>query len=346
MGTEVENDDLMKKARALVREKKYGPAIEVMWILLADNPEDADLHNAIASIYFMSGEYDAALTHYERILKLSPMMMGKAQVNIGALYNCMGRHKEALEILRKGVMREKKSAEGFYNLGLAHRKLGQNPMAISAFKEAIKINPSFLEAYQNLGNAFLESKNYQQAIMQFEKALTINPKFTKARVGLQEAEQSSHAAKKDYGPFGRLVDVSRLKRADSAEASERTMSQDERERDRTKVHNLSREIQTAAGRLVSALREDLDPALHVLEKMIVQGRNDRTLLETTIKYQQIIEKCDEQRMSLRRKVLELWGHEELHNTPVEEKAEATEEDISEEESDDFSNPFILPDEFL
>ncbi|QDT37909.1 tetratricopeptide repeat protein [Stratiformator vulcanicus] len=342
MAEDPTNDDRFKQARRLIRKGKYGPAIELVWLLVAEYPLDADLQESLASAYFMAGDFSAALRHFERVTKLAPHASGKALVNMGAVYNRTGDHRKAVEVLRRGIAREKRSAEGFYNLGFAHRKLGQNAMAINAYKEAVKVNPEFAEAFQNLGNLYLEMKNFQQARMQFERALSIRPDFKKAKNGLAESERESNAARREYSPFGRLVDPAKAKKTSKKNVKE--MSSAQRCRDRADLHDLASELEETTRRFTTALRDELEPALYGLERLIGTGRSDESLLKGIEEFHQSAVAARERRGEMKRKVLELWAHEELQNTPsTPAKAEDPDTVDTEEEFGD-ATPMIIVDD--
>jgi len=335
-------DERFKKAKKFIRDGKYAPAIELVWMLVAENPLDSDLHESLASVYFMAGDFPAALRHYERVTKLAPHATGRAYVNMGAVYNRMGGYAKAVQVLRKGVAREKRSAEGFYNLGIAHRKLGQNAMAVNAYKEAVKLNPEFVEAFCNLGNVYLEMKNHQQATMQFGRALELRPDFAKARNGLAEADKATNAARREYSPFGRLVDPAKAKK--SADKAVRKMTATERADDRNSLHELARQMEEMTDAYVEVLSTELEPSLHDIERLIGTGRADQSLLDGVAEFHRAFESSRDSRAHLRRKLLELWAHEELQNTPADSSAEEADDQFDAEDDFGDATPMIIRDD--
>ena len=83
----------------------------------------------------------------------------------------MGRFNDSVKALRRGIQKDRKCADGFYNLGLAYRGLNQLSMAVSAYREAIRLEPEMAEAHLNLANVFVEMGNHQQAILHYKKAI-------------------------------------------------------------------------------------------------------------------------------------------------------------------------------
>lgn len=306
------NDERLNEARRHVRHGRYAEAIDLFQRLLAENDGDASLHDAIGSAYFLAGDNEEAAQHFERITRLTTNP-GKALINLGAVYNRVGEFQKAVDSIRKGIQFEKRSVEGYYNLGVAHRRLGQHAMAVTAYKEALRLDPAFAEAHQNLGNVYLDQGLPEQAAAHFRKAIALKPTLERASRGLADAERASQLAKQAISPFGRLVDTSVGQHAD--ESGLRPLSAEERDMDRRRLHELSREVETAASEWVAVLAGPLDDTLTTLEKRLAIGKVDGVLQEAGDEFALAIAAAEETRRALRRKVLELVAHEEIQHSP-------------------------------
>lgn len=305
-------DDLLAEARRHVRHGRYDEAIALFRQLLEADDTDPALHDAIGSAYFLAGHPKEAAAHFERITRLTTHP-GKALINLGAVYNKTGEYQKAVDAIRKGLQYEKRSVEGYYNLGVAHRKLGQYATAVTAYKEALRLDPQFAEAHQNLGNVYLDQGLPEQAAAHYRKALELRPDLERAKKGLADAERAAALAKQAISPFGRLVDVTVAQRGD--DDGLRPLTSEEREVDRRRLHELSREIEAAGAEWITVLRDRLDASLAVLEKRIAVGKIDGALLEATEEFSASLVAAEENRRRLRRKVLELVAHEELQHSP-------------------------------
>lgn len=306
----------LDEARQQIRDGHYLEAIAILEDLLCENDTDVILHEAIGSAYFLAGKNDEAAQHFERITRLT-INPGKALINLGAVHNRLGRYQQAVDSIRKGLQYEQRNVEGYYNLGLAHRKLHQPAMAVHAFKEALHHDPKFTQALFHLGSSYLDQGLPEQAARQFRKALEIRPDFQRARQELESAERAAEAARQSVvNPFGRLVDTSTGQHA--GEDSLKSMTDEEREKDRTRLHELSREIELLSRNWVAVLKGELDAALVQLDKRLVLGRNDDFLYEAYENYSKALANAERIRQKLRRKVLELVAHEEMQHSPLEE----------------------------
>lgn len=305
-------EENLAQARRHVRHGRYNEAIELFKVLLADNDIDPVLHDAIGSTYFLAGRNQEAAQHFERIVRLTSNP-GKALINLGAVYNRIGEFQKAVDAIRKGIQYEKKSVEGYYNLGVGHRKLGQYAMAVTAYKEALRLDPEFAEAHQNLANVYLDQGLPEQAMVHYRKALELRPELERARRGLADAERAAALAKQAVNPFGRLVDPTAGQH--TGVDGLRPLSAQERELDRRRLHELSRDIETLATEWLTILKQDLEIALANLEKRIAIGRIDPALLEASENFSAAVAAAEKSRRQLRRKVLELVAHEELQHAP-------------------------------
>lgn len=198
-----ELESLYKAGRQLFRQGKHAEAIQAFEQALQADPDQAEVHDAIATAYFVIKQYDKAIEHFTRVTQLKPKD-AKAYINLGAVYNHQEEFEKAADILKRAISRDGNAVEAYYNLGIAYRGTKQPAMAINSYKEALKLNPRMLDAMQNLGNTYLEMNNPKAAIEQYKKALEINPDFerqTRTR-SRRESHQSSEGDRQSLRPPG------------------------------------------------------------------------------------------------------------------------------------------------
>lgn len=308
-------DALLQQARALTRNRDYPGATTVYRQILDANTDSIPAHEGLAMVAFVSGDYPLAVTEFQRLSQLEPME-ARHYVNLGAVFNRAGDHAKAVDALRKAIQRDRRCADAYYNLGIAQRKMNQLSMAVSAYKEAIRIDPQMAEAYQNLGNVYSEMNNFQLAILNFKKALEIRPDFEKAQVGLQRAEEAVKKSKATANPFGRLVtgDASSVLRSPLIDARE--LSPAERLIDRQQVRRLADELHSLAIECDDFLKTRLEPAMHELQRSVAEGDfRGLGFNRATTRFREELDTWEQLRASMKRKMLELRGHEELIAMP-------------------------------
>ena len=312
--SEVDVDAICKLARNCLQLQQIKQAKELFDSAVAANVDSVDAHEGLASISFLNSDYASAITHYHKLTLLKPAE-SKYLTNLGAVYNRSGQYEKAIEVLRKAIARDKRSAEAYYNMGIAERKLKRWQLAISAYREAARLNPKMAEAYQNLANVYIDTANLPMAIINFKKALEIRPDFEKARLGLEKAQAASASAKEAVNPFGRLVN-SVSQNAGATPQMMRELTDAERYEDRHRVKQMSDEIERLSRGCLEFLRTKLEPSLIELQRTMAEGDKSATsLVDVADEYQAVSNQWFELRKSVKRKLLELRAHEELINSP-------------------------------
>lgn len=258
-------DELCQRARKFLRGGRTEEALAAYEEARQLNDLDPDVHDGLANVYCSMGTYEAAARHFETATRLDPRR-GACWINLGAVYNRMKNYNKAAEVLRRAVQIDRKSSVGFYNLGIAYKQLKQAAMAIPAYREAIRLDPKMADAYLNLGNVYLDMGNLPQAATQFKKALEIKPDFERARRGLEKAETRIEHARQSASPFGRLVKADQLPTETNSPGRELTVA--ERAQDRRKVFELVRQAMLDLEELTTCLREQIDPAVRTLNRML------------------------------------------------------------------------------
>ena len=273
MTTPQEVENLLGQAKASVRQKDYDSAVQQYQGVLAFDERNVAAHEGLATIAFMSKDYDQAIEHFKRVTQIDPRR-ANALINLGAVYNRKEDYNNAVQTLRKALAKDRKSPEAYYNLGIAHRGLKQWSMAVSAYKEAIRLRADMAEAYQNLANVFLEMGNTHQAILHYQRALEIRPEFDRAIRGLERARNAKRVSDEAISPFGRLVDMDKVKKAGESSAS-RKMTDQERYEDRSTLHANAKVTQQSAQTVLECMQEQLEPRLQEFTRAFNQSRDAR-----------------------------------------------------------------------
>ena len=137
----------------------------------------------------MQGDFLAAAHHFKETTRHEPARAG-AYINLGAIYNRLGRYDDAIATLHHGIDLDPHRGEGYYNLGLVHRHLEHWHLAIEAYKEAVRVSPNMADAHFNLANLLLEQYRYDSAIIHYNHALRLRPDWDLAQQGLEMAKEA------------------------------------------------------------------------------------------------------------------------------------------------------------
>jgi tetratricopeptide (TPR) repeat protein len=108
----------------------------------------------------------------EQILKISPKNCNAFQL-LGLSYSQLGRHEDALIILKKCLEYYPENSETINDLALAYSNKGDYDEAIKLLNKAIEINPDTSCFHSNLGLQYRHKLNHEEALSCFQKALEI-----------------------------------------------------------------------------------------------------------------------------------------------------------------------------
>ena len=93
-----------------------------------------------------------------------------------------GQIKEAQELYKKIINKDKNNFQLFFLLGTSFLQTTNYLEAISYLDNAIKLNSNYADAYNNRGIALAEIKNYSDAIKDYEICIKLKPNFPDAYI--------------------------------------------------------------------------------------------------------------------------------------------------------------------
>ena len=159
----IASDVSLEQVEKLYNEKKYQEALEAIDILIASQPENAELHAWRGSILgtLAQGDNPAdmikygmdAMQAFETALDLDPNnvrgRIGRAVGRLMAPEGFGGDVDGAIEDIKVAL---KKGAfpEGYFYLGEAYKRKGQTDLARQAYQEALVLKPDYKEAKRAL----------------------------------------------------------------------------------------------------------------------------------------------------------------------------------------------------
>lgn len=97
---------------------------------------------------------------------------------IGAAYDSLGRHSEALEFYRRAIGIRPTYADAHFGLATTYGFLGRQVEKIAECNEAIRLRPKYAEAHTSLGISYGKAGRYQDAIRELKIALDLKLNVT------------------------------------------------------------------------------------------------------------------------------------------------------------------------
>lgn len=135
-----------------------------------------------ALAFFMSGQPDAAISDFNKVIHLSTTQTEKALVytNMGEIYQKTGKDSLALEYYLKSIEMDSSIAASYNNRGLYYFKAKELIKAFRDFDKAISLDPDYADAWNNRGWALTAQGNFEEALKNFDRSLSINPNYAMA----------------------------------------------------------------------------------------------------------------------------------------------------------------------
>jgi len=152
-----EKEDLIDKAKVLVKSEEFAKAIKILEDLYQQQP-DLDIKNNLIDALFAYGgylndyyvlEYDESINFFKRIIELDSENY-KAHYNLGIAYFNLNRFEEALNSYKIALSIKPDHKHVYYNIGLLHEKSENLENAIEAYERALEIDPNYIYAMHSL----------------------------------------------------------------------------------------------------------------------------------------------------------------------------------------------------
>ena len=179
---------MKKQSQSSPEQSSVANAITKYTQLLADNPEKAELHANLGSLYAQKQQWQDAINCYEQAIKLNPDFAGVYR-NLARVFLQIGKEGKALECWYHALRLEPDWADPqqHYTLGNTLWKCQKIGKAIACYRQAIRLKPDFFLAYQSLGKLLTIREKFPQAIAVYRQAVRQNPDNPQFRFCLGQA---------------------------------------------------------------------------------------------------------------------------------------------------------------
>ncbi|HEY3346174.1 MAG TPA: tetratricopeptide repeat protein, partial [Nitrospirota bacterium] len=125
----------------------------------------------------MAGNYQDALGHFGKSLKLNPApeQLDKIYNNLAIIYYRQGMTEMAMQYFQKAAENNPDRPEGYTNLANLYIEQGMYSQAVETLRKAVKVNPNFAETYLKLTEAYSRMGNTAEAVEAAGNALRCAP---------------------------------------------------------------------------------------------------------------------------------------------------------------------------
>jgi tetratricopeptide (TPR) repeat protein len=145
-----ENTRLFDKAEEAVKKKQYAPAVTLLQQLVAADPKDFEAWTELGTVAFIQQNFAVAEDAYQHALQVRPTF-SLALLDLGKLRMTQKDYAGAIEVLRRAVSAQPKSADANHFLGEAYlsallREIKQGSQNINAMNDAAQQAVNYLNA--------------------------------------------------------------------------------------------------------------------------------------------------------------------------------------------------------
>jgi tetratricopeptide (TPR) repeat protein len=225
--------DMIIRGKTHFDHGEFDPAKECFEMVLTQEPNLAEIHSKLGTIYHAEGKFQKASAAFRRALEINPNYT-EAALNLVITLNENGRFEEAEEVFHNTAANVRTAAlsldpfikgklTGMHvGTGDAYNEIGWYDEAIHEYNMALKMRPDSIEVLMKIGLAHREKGDFNGAIRYFDQAKKLNPTYVpvllhlgltyykqgkpdQAVAELQEARRIN-PANKEAATFLRLVD--------------------------------------------------------------------------------------------------------------------------------------------
>jgi protein O-GlcNAc transferase len=196
--------ELAAFARALAASGKPDEAIEKMHSAVVGDDSNAELHDALGSLFAQQKQWPQAQNEFERAVELNPNLPA-AHLHLGVTLESTQQVDAAVEQLRLATQLAPNDAVAHMESGRALAMANQDDAAQSAFKRALELNPSLIDATYQLALTLQRAGDEQQAIPLFRKTIEAQPQNAAALSNLGLALVQTGNAKEAIPLFQRAL---------------------------------------------------------------------------------------------------------------------------------------------
>lgn len=139
------------------------------------NPRQEIAYQGRAYAHVAARRYDLAIADLQRAVELNPRRY-PMRVDLGWVYNQVGRHEDAIRVLREVLKEDASNAKAMVLLADALLADARDPAeAETMYLEALRVAPGYDEAANNLALLYAQMRRTEDAERIVRQALEVNP---------------------------------------------------------------------------------------------------------------------------------------------------------------------------
>jgi tetratricopeptide (TPR) repeat protein/CHAT domain-containing protein len=182
-------DYWLNRGHALCDEGDYEAAITNYEKALQIRPNDAQAWFGHGNMSAALGQFEVAITSYDNAIELQPNDY-QCWNNRGYALHRLGRYEAAIASYDNTITHNPGCYPAWNNRGYALSYLGQHEAAIIAYEQALALNPNYPEAWNNRGHALKALGQFEDAIASYDHAIALKPDFLEAQRSREQTQEA------------------------------------------------------------------------------------------------------------------------------------------------------------
>ena len=174
----------MKQALGHLDRNEVSPAEDILWRLLAAEPDNVQALQLMGVVRRMQNRLDEAEDFYRRSLAIDPAQPN-VHHNLGNLLRAKGRHADAIAAQREAIRLKPNYVEAHLNLALALSEAGDHEAAVKSCRDALHIQPNYLFAKQTLAAELCALDRPKEAEQLLRRTLALGVKNERQAAALE-----------------------------------------------------------------------------------------------------------------------------------------------------------------
>ena len=179
----LESKDLFCRGRALIFDKRYPQAADLLVRSVRLDPAAAYSFNALGIAFLEQAGYRRAILAVQDASRRAPHWAYPLH-NLALAHAELGEAESAIAAYQQAMRLAPAHFYIPYNLGLLYQRLNRNKDAEAAYRKALALSPDHPDAYNALGSLRAAEGRRKEAEEFYRKALEKNPQFAAARHNL------------------------------------------------------------------------------------------------------------------------------------------------------------------
>jgi membrane associated rhomboid family serine protease/Flp pilus assembly protein TadD len=183
-----------------------GDPVARLKMILAQNPNLAPAHFALAQAYFEQQKFSEAEAEFKRVIELQPKN-ASARFYLGMTYLSLKRPEDAKQAFNGMLQQGANSGEAHYGIGMALALEDKHQEAINEFQLAVKDGSDASGVYSEMGNSYAKLKMYDDAISAYLKEKEKSGDNPEVENALAEAYQAKGMTKEAQDARNKAVQL-------------------------------------------------------------------------------------------------------------------------------------------